>query len=211
MSQAIIIGLAVLLTFSYAMLRGIATKATYLLGDRNLDRYIVYIWGGAASIAALFVKDNFVYHLPVVDRAIIFICLAILISNLVITKYSGYQPTGKFHVINFIVFYPIFEEVLFRGLLLPILNRSFQNTIIELAYLPVSLAVIISALLFAISHLQYYKFDKLCIRYMFFAFIGGLMFGAIADYTQSIVFSVLLHIAFNLLSAYYSKFQGNDR
>ncbi|GIN72731.1 hypothetical protein J14TS2_32060 [Bacillus sp. J14TS2] len=121
-----------------------------------------------------------------------------------IAKYSGYQPIGRYHVLNFVIFYPIFEEVIFRGLILPLLNKSFQYTLIEIAYLPVSISVIISAVLFSIAHLQYYKLNRLSIRYMFFAFIGGLLFGAITDYTESIILSVLLHIEFNLLAACYA-------
>lgn len=88
--------------------------------------------------------------------------------------------------------------------LLPLLNKSFQYTLIEIAYLPVSISVIISAILFSITHLQYYKLNRLIIRYMFFAFIGGILFGAITDYTQSIILSVLLHIEFNLLAVCYA-------
>lgn len=199
MSQMMIIVLVMVLTFSYAIINGILSNITKAVG-----KYSIYIWGVLAISAAFLVQDNFVYKLPVMDRRVVFVSFAIIFVNIFIAKYSGYKPVGKYNFINFVIFYPIFEEVIFRGLVLPLLNNSFQYVVIEIAYLPVTIAVIISAFLFSIAHLQYYKLDKSSVRYMCFAFVGGILFGAIADYTQSIVIPVLLHIGFNLLSAYYS-------
>ncbi|CAM3540309.1 CPBP family intramembrane glutamic endopeptidase [Marinicrinis lubricantis] len=204
MSQIGTILLAVLLTFSHSIIKGIAAKVAQALGNRQASRYFVYIWGIAAIAAALFMQNNFVYRLPTVDRTVILAALTIAIVNLFVAKYSGYRPVGRLNVINFIVFYPIFEEVVFRGLILPVLNEIFPYAFMEIAYLPVSFSVIISAFLFAIAHFQYYQFGRLSIRYMSFAFIGGIFFGAIANVTQSILIPVLLHIEYNLLSACYS-------
>lgn len=204
MTQIAIITLAVFLTFSYGMIKGIVTKVTCIPGNTD-GKYTIYIWGAMAFAATFFIKDNFVYKLPVVDRTVIYVCLAIFISNMFIAKYSGYKPIGRYNIINFVIFYPIFEEVIFRGYILPILNKSFQYTFIEIAFLPVTISVIISAFLFSIAHLQYYKLNKWSIRYMTFAFIGGILFGAIANYTQSILIPILLHIEFNFLAAYYVR------
>ncbi|WP_069201746.1 CPBP family intramembrane glutamic endopeptidase [Bacillus niameyensis] len=204
MSQITIIVLVMVLTFSYAIINGILSKITNAVGNIYVGKYSIYIWGVFALAAAFLVQDNFVYKLPLMDRRVIFVCFAILLFNIFIAKYSGYKPIGRYNLINFVIFFPLFEEIIFRGLVLPILNNSFQHVVIEIAYLPVTIAVIISAFLFSIAHLQYYELDKLSVRYMCFAFVGGILFGAIADYTQSIVIPVLLHIGFNLLSACYS-------
>ncbi|MNG20249.1 CAAX amino terminal protease self- immunity [compost metagenome] len=127
-----------------------------------------------------------------------------MLTNAVIPQYSGYHPVGTVNIIHFIVTYPIVEEILFRGLLLPLLNRSFHYTILELFYLPVTVPIALTALLFAAAHLQYYKLNQTSVRYMLFAFIGGLTFGVIADSTQSILIPVLLHVEYNLLAFYYS-------
>ncbi|MBP1916814.1 CPBP family intramembrane glutamic endopeptidase [Lederbergia galactosidilytica] len=179
---------------------------TRKLGMANINKTSIYVWGFMAVAVSFLVKEHFVYNLPALDRQVLLVCLALFIVNMVMAKYSGYKPIGVYNTINFVIFYPLFEEVVFRGLILPILNQSFQYqyTLIEIAYLPVTIAVVISAFLFAIAHLQYYKLNRLSIRYMCFAFIGGILFGAIADYTQSIFLSVLLHIEFNFLSATYA-------
>lgn len=102
--------------------------------------------------------------------------------------------------------YPIFEEVIFRGMIIPILNNSFStHPYFEIAYIPVTLPILISAFLFAVSHLQYYSFNQTSIKFMLFAFLGVIIHGMITDSSLSIVFPILLHVEFNLLSVYYSK------
>ncbi|WP_313894519.1 CPBP family intramembrane glutamic endopeptidase [Psychrobacillus sp.] len=204
MFQIAIIMLAVLLTFSYGMIKGIVTKISIIPGNTD-GKYTIYIWGTMVFATTFFIKDKLVYQLPVVDKRMIYVFFTIFIANMFIAKYAGYKPIGRFNIINFVIFYPIVEEVIFRGYILPLLNKSFQYTFIEIAYLPVSISVIISAFLFSIAHLQYYKLNKWSIRYMSFAFIGGILFGAIANYTQSILIPLLLHIEFNFLAAYYSS------
>ena len=70
--------------------------------------------------------------------------------------------------------YPIFEEVIFRGMIIPILNNAFSIfSNFEIAYIPVTLPILISSFLFAVSHLQYYKFNQTSIKFMLFAFLGN--------------------------------------
>ncbi|WP_082112479.1 CPBP family intramembrane glutamic endopeptidase [Paenibacillus sp. DMB20] len=132
--------------------------------------------------------------------------LILIAANYALSRFSGYDPIGKFNIVNFVIIYPIIEEFIFRGLILSNLNPYLSSEVLlELLYMPVTLSVVITALLFAVSHLQYYRLSRQSIRYMCFAFIGGIFFGAMADMTQSIWLSCLLHIEFNVLAVYFGK------
>lgn len=153
-----------------------------------------------------FYEDNYVYRLPIHYESIVVLILVALITNIFISRYSGYNPIGKKNILNFVIMYPIFEEVIFRGMIIPILNNSFSILpYFEIAYIPVTVPIIISSFLFAIAHLQYYSFNQTSVKFMLFAFLGGVVYGMITDSALSIAFSILLHVEFNLLSVYYSK------
>lgn len=132
--------------------------------------------------------------------------LILLIANYIVSRYSGYGPVGRFNTINFIIVWPIIEEIVFRGFILPYLNQYITTSeSIEFMYLPVSYPVIISALLFAICHLQYYKLSRQSTRFMVFAFVGGITCGGIADVTHSILLTCLIHIEFNFFACYFDS------
>lgn len=196
---------AILIAFSFKIVERIAT-----LFDKRYIRYTIYYWGILLIGASLLFKDNYVYQLPRNFIAVLPLCLIMLLITLLISKRSGYSPAGLFNTINFVITYPVFEEIAFRGLALPVLARhqSLGEPIaLELGYgiIPqLSLAVIITAVLFAVSHLQYYKLNAESIRFMTFALTGGLFFGLIAQATESILLTIPLHIAFNSSAALYA-------
>ncbi|WP_162848413.1 CPBP family intramembrane glutamic endopeptidase [Paenibacillus nanensis] len=74
--------------------------------------------------------------------------------------------------------------------------------------MPITLPVLITAVLFAICHLQYYRLSTQSIRFMIFAFLGGILLGAMAEMTESILFSVILHLVFNISAVYVAKRKG---
>ncbi|MFJ8527549.1 lysostaphin resistance A-like protein [Bacillus sp. NPDC094106] len=208
MSCLIALILAVLLAFSYKIVditvRVIIGRTLY----RKIENEIIYIWGTLLTIISYFYEDNYVFRLPIPihHEPTVLLILSAAITNIFISRYSGYKPIGKKNILNFVIMYPIFEEVIFRGMIIPILNNSFSKyPFYEIAYIPVTVPIIISSFLFAVAHLQYYSFNQTSIKFMLFAFVGGITFGAITDYSLSIVFPLLLHVEFNLLSAYYSK------
>ena len=85
------------------------------------------------------------------------------------------------------VFAPLFEEVLFRGFLLPSLTRYFS----------VSTAIVISSLVFAIAHLSLAEILPL--------FVLGMVLGVTYSRSRNLVASMLLHGLWNsgtLLSLY---------
>lgn len=196
---------AVLISFSFKIVEWITG-----LFDKRFLRYTIYTWGILLIAASLFIKENYVFHLPRNILTVLPLCLIILLINLLISRQSGYSPVGLFNCINFVITYPVFEEIAFRGLILPILVRHQslgERFALELGnglFPKLSLAVIITAVLFAVSHLQYYKLNAESIRFMLFAVSGGLFFGVIAQATESILLTIPLHMAFNASAALYA-------
>ncbi|HDX9577993.1 TPA: CPBP family intramembrane metalloprotease [Bacillus pseudomycoides] len=206
MSYFIALVLAVLLAFSYKIVditvRIIMGRTLY----RKIENEILYIWGILLTIISYFYEDNYVFRLPIHYEPTVLLILIAAITNIFISRYSGYKPSGKKNILNFVIMYPIFEEVIFRGMIIPVLNNSFSiYRVFEIAYIPLTVPILISSFLFAVAHLQYYSFNQTSIKFMLFAFVGGITFGAITDYSLSIVFPLFLHVEFNLLSVYYSK------
>ncbi|WP_436864448.1 CPBP family intramembrane glutamic endopeptidase [Bacillus fungorum] len=206
MSYFITLALAVLLAFSYKI---VGITVGVVIGKtlyRKIENEIIYIWGTLLTIISYFYEDNYVFRLPIHYESIVVLILIAVVTNIFISRYSGYNPSGKKNILNFVIMYPIFEEVIFRGMIIPILNNSFATLpYSEVAYIPVTVPILISSFLFAIAHLQYYSFNQTSIKFMLFAFLGGVIYGMITDSTLSIAFSILLHVEFNLLSVYYSK------
>ncbi|MED1569721.1 CPBP family intramembrane glutamic endopeptidase [Bacillus paramycoides] len=206
MSYFIALVLAVLLAFSYKIVDitvGVIIGRTLY---RKIENEIIYIWGTLLTVISYFYEDNYVFHLPIHYEPIVLLILIAAITNIFISQYSGYKPSGKKNILNFVIMYPIFEEVIFRGMIIPILNNSFSKyPFYEIAYIPLTVPILISSFLFAVAHLQYYSFNQTSIKFMLFAFLGGIIYGMITDYSLSIVFSIFLHVEFNLLSVYYSK------
>ncbi|MEH7457299.1 CPBP family intramembrane metalloprotease [Bacillus pseudomycoides] len=206
MSYLIALVLAVLLAFSYKIVDitvGVIIGRTLY---RKIENEIIYIWGTLLTVIIYFYEDNYVFRLPIHYEPIVLLILIAAITNIFISRYSGYKPSGKKNILNFVIMYPIFEEVIFRGMIIPMLNNSFPiYPLYEIFYIPVTVQILISSFLFAVAHLQYYSFNQTSIKFMLFAFFGGIIFGMITDYSLSIVFSIFLHVEFNLLSVYYSK------
>ncbi|SMG34325.1 CPBP family intramembrane glutamic endopeptidase [Paenibacillus aquistagni] len=173
---------------------------------RDYAGYSLYVWGVILLAVSLVVKDNMIYALPHKLEAILLPFVVILVLNIIAARYSGYRPVGRFHIFNFVFIYPLLEEMLFRGIILPIFTKLLSPTEwIELLWLPITMPVLLTALLFAISHLQYYKLSRQSVIYMLFAFIGGTIFGAMTAATGSIWPSLLLHIQFNAMCVLHSR------
>ena len=91
-------------------------------------------------------------------------------------------------IIATVLIAPIAEEIIFRGVILSRLNRAF----------PSGIAVIISALIFGAMHGQ--------ILWIAYAFVIGLVLGAVYIRYNSIVPTIAIHITFNLLGGIYFNF-----
>jgi membrane protease YdiL (CAAX protease family) len=192
--------IAVLLSFSYKIFEEILG----FVRKKQL-RYTVYYWGVSMIGVSMLWKGSYVFNTPQNTRQVLPLFLLILVVNLFISRSSGYSPEGTYHKVNFILGFPILEEIAFRGLVLPILARHpalgqlHSNSIIDLSW-----AVLLTSLLFAVSHLQYYRLDRQSIRFMLFAFSAGIFFGLIAQVTGSVLLTIPLHIAFNGSAVWYA-------
>lgn len=74
---------------------------------------------------------------------------------------------------------PVFEEIIFRGFLLPALTH----------YFPVSIAIILSSLLFAIAHLSFAEILPL--------FVLGSVLGLVYSRSRNLLSSMILHSLWN--------------
>ncbi|MBR5885446.1 MAG: CPBP family intramembrane metalloprotease [Alistipes sp.] len=114
--------------------------------------------------------------------------------QVVIEPISLYLPVsesvagqGFWAIVTALFFAPIFEELIFRGLILESLLRRHRRLF----------SVIVSSLLFAIVHFQP--------SVVFSAFVSGLILGTIYLHTNSIFSTIILHsinnaIAFSLIT-----------
>ncbi|WP_342481929.1 CPBP family intramembrane glutamic endopeptidase [Paenibacillus sp. FSL L8-0340] len=192
--------IAILLSFSFRIVQ----RVVGLIYKQHL-RFSVYYWGIMVIIASLLIKNTYVYSFPKNLSTVLPLFFIILIVNCLISRSSGYSPAGRFDRFNFVIIYPVLEEIAFRGLAQPVLTR--HHSLGQIHHTPVielSFAVVITAALFAVSHLQYYKLNSQSIRFMIFAFAGGLFFGLITQMTESIMLTIPLHIAFNGSAAFYA-------
>jgi membrane protease YdiL (CAAX protease family) len=193
--------IAVLLSFSYKLFEEILGVVS-----EQQQRFTVYYWGVAMIGVSFLWHPSYTFNIPQNITRVLPLFLVILVVNLLISRSSGYSPEGTSNRINFILASPIVEEIAFRGLVLPVLARHpslgqlHSNSIIDYSW-----AIILTSLLFAVAHLQYYRLNRQSIRFMLFAFSGGIFFGLIAQVTGSILLSIPLHIAFNGSAAFYAR------
>lgn len=82
-----------------------------------------------------------------------------------------------------VVLAPVSEEILFRGFLHPLLKSR----------LPVMVAWVVTALIFAAIHFHALTFPQL--------FVVGLVLGAVYEITGSLALCMVVHMCFNLASA----------
>lgn len=85
-------------------------------------------------------------------------------------------------ILGAVIIGPIFEEIIFRGIIYKRLKRS----------MPTVFAILISSILFAVIH------DG--ILWMSYTFLLGLIFAWVFEMCDSLIASVLVHALFNLLS-----------
>jgi hypothetical protein len=168
-----------------------------------IKRHYNYIWAVLILIIALIYPNSllrngsfeFLYNGKTVGEI-----LKIAVFACIIGCFSGYKTINRKHDFDFCVIFPIFEEILFRGVIFLILiNISGLNN---------KCAVVLSALFFGIMHLQYFGLKKDVIRYVVFAFIGGYFFANIVLMTKSILPSIFLHMAFNTSAIVFSKYSN---
>ena len=116
-----------------------------------------------------------------------------IFQNLISTLYSNGQPTflaAIFFFISSVIIAPIFEESVDRGYFM---NTFFPNS-------KYYLDVILSALIFGISHLVFSHRDPIS---LIIYSLGGLFFALVYRWTKNLKITILCHSFFNFLT--YAK------
>lgn len=198
----LMLGISLFLTFSYKLV----DTCVRITSPSSKRKYTVFVWAMIILISFPFFNDKYLFKMPIHYEKALPIFGFLILVYIVSSRFSGYNPIGKYNIVNFIITYPIIEEIIFRGLILPILEQVFVSSeIIQILYMSVTTPVIVSAILFAICHLLYYKLSAQSIRFIINAFLGGILLGAITVMTQSILFALILHIVFNSFSVIFAK------
>lgn len=131
---------------------------------------------------------------------LVFMILTILIYAIIIIIY-GWQdyigfPLTKSNVIQYLVFEGVVvgigEELLFRALIYSILYQGFAKKIHIGKKVSLSYAVILSALIFSIAHINLFDFS-FDIFQLFMAFVLGVFYGWLLENTKSIIGPILAH------------------
>ena len=123
-----------------------------------------------------------------------FVLLVSLIMNLLIENQNGSNPLLEIvlnnnNYLSFILLFltttllaPLFEEIIFRGILLPTLSRDFG----------IILGIIVSAFIFALAHLSLGEMPPL--------FVLGIGLGITRIASGSLLSSVIMHSLWNGLT-----------
>ncbi|WP_310550240.1 CPBP family intramembrane glutamic endopeptidase [Paenibacillus glufosinatiresistens] len=202
------------------LIGAVAIAFLYVLLDRGLAPFLgkrspatIYVWAAGLLLLTFAVRGNYVFRLPEDTGSVIGLFSAVLAVNLLIACYSGYRLVGALNRFNFAVVYPVFEEIAFRGLILPLLaEAAFLAKTVRIPGIgELNGAILLTAFLFAVSHLQYYRLNRQSIVFMAFAFSGGLFFGRIAYATEAVLLTIPLHMAFNGAAVFYSQGNGGNR
>lgn len=115
-------------------------------------------------LCAFLIKDNFVFNVPhsldqiAIAYIIIPIAILFIVPRYVPLRFTGFH--GKF---KGIVMFPIFEEVAFRGLILPLL-LTMPGSDVRINYISLNGAIVISALLFGLMHTLSYGSGRKLLR-----------------------------------------------
>lgn len=130
---------------------------------------------------------------------ILLICILFVVTTVV--QYRAFKRTGKmwahYPVSTSSLFVPIYEEIIFRGIIL--LGLMSLYTILT--------AVIISSLLFGLWHFKnvFYSPKKELIYQMLYAgIVFGPVMGYLTIYTGTIWLAVILHYINNLFAPYFA-------
>ena len=126
------------------------------------------------------------YSALVITSVIIFLTVlsSLLSKKIILSDYSK-QSFEVNELLKFLVFYPIGEELLLRGLILQFLKKKTKY------------ANLIQAVIFGILHLNPIKF--------IYTTISGIFFGNVRLKPNPIWWIILLHSTFNLVSIFLYK------
>jgi len=134
----------------------------------------------------LLILNTACYSALIITSVIILLTvLSFLLSKKIILDDYSKQSFEVNELLKFLVFYPVGEELLLRGLMLHFLKKKTKY------------ANLIQAIIFGILHLNPIKF--------IYTTISGIFFGNVRLKPNPIWWIILLHSAFNLVSIFLYK------
>ena len=134
----------------------------------------------------LLILNTACYSALIITSVIILLTvLSFLLSKKIILADYSKQSFEVNELLKFLVFYPIGEELLLRGLILQFLKKKTKY------------ANLIQAIIFGILHLNPIKF--------IYTTISGIFFGNVRLRPSPIWWTILLHSTFNLVSIFLYK------
>lgn len=125
--------------------------------------------------------------------AVVALLLALLpISEALMDAYNeaaaGLDKPGLISALSTVIFAPIAEEVIFRGLVYTRLRRA----------MPAALACVLSSLLFGVLHGQ--------LLWIAYAFVMGVVLTIVFERTGTLWANIIVHITFNLAGSYVVQY-----
>ena len=134
----------------------------------------------------LLILNTACYSALIITSVIILLTvLSFLLSKKIILADYSKQSFEVNELLKFLVFYPVGEELLLRGLILQFLKKKTKY------------ANLIQAVIFGILHLNPIKF--------IYTTISGIFFGNVRLRPSPIWWTILLHSTFNLVSIFLYK------
>jgi len=165
-----------------------------------------YLYGICLLVSVLIIRPiDFVFKVPSGKIGFAFFIIGVMMLFLLLNLKEGkrmYYPKSDdlLECFHFSVIQPLFEEIAFRGIILPILIFFFKG------YFRTELILLMSGLLFTLFHRNYWLFVKANIKIYFNFFFLGYILAYIAYTTQSIWISVLYHVLLNgTITVYKNK------
>ena len=174
--------IALLLLFIYWLKK----KEMFYIFEKKGSKKLRFFYLVISLVATYFVRQllntfQLQFH-HLIDNKYIF-------QDLISTLYSNGQPTflaTSFHFISSVIIAPIFEESVDRGYFM---NTFFPNS-------KYYLDVILSALIFGLSHLVFSHRDPIS---LIIYSLGGLFFALVYRWTKNLKITILCHSFFNFL------------
>ncbi len=133
------------------------------------------------------------YFIKDIQFWIAFLIAFIAIPFFCFTYSYNTREVNFFYVL---LLYPVVEELAFRGAIQDFLSTKLKN----LSYYKISLANVLTSLLFVATHLIYHS-----LLWALLVFIPSLIFGYFKDRTNSVIPGIILHIFYNSIYFYFAK------
>lgn len=181
---------------SYTIIEVLLRKSdvSFIRNKRLWETQGYYMWGLVLMLSYYIVPSQQLFIKSPINNfgAIIFtiVYIAYLVVIFFYNKESYYPKQKKtMKSVHYCIIQPIFEEIAFRGIILPLTDILLCINSINI--------IILNAILFTLFHINYWSISSKNLKRFNQFYFYGLIFGGIALYTKSIFYSLIWHIMLN--------------